>query len=97
MTSDFSEVPLALHTRLLQHDKRSTEMEKEQSEYASNKAFCKAVLLLGIANFCLMFIVNNHRLLTRNSTTGFIGFSNLISLKTSKEIMQKFLNIYNAC
>ena len=64
MTSVFSEVLLALYTRLLQHAQRSTEMEKEQSEYASNKAFCKAVLLLGVADFYLMFVVNNRRLLT---------------------------------
>ena len=64
MTSVFSEVPLALYTRLLQHAQRSTEKEKEQSEYASNKAFCKAVLLLGVADFCLMFVVNNRKLLT---------------------------------
>jgi len=37
------------------------EKEKEQSEYANNKACCKAVLLF---KFCLMFIVNNHKLLT---------------------------------
>ena len=49
---------------LLLHAQRSTEKEKEQSEYASNKVFCNAVLLLGIADFCLMFVVNNHRLLT---------------------------------
>jgi len=64
MTSVFSEVLLALYTRLLQHAQQSTEREKEQSEYARNKAFCKAVLLLGAADFCLMFVVNNHWLLT---------------------------------
>ena len=60
MTSVFSEVLLALYTRLLQHAQQSTEKEKEQSEYANNKA----VLLLGVADFCLMFVVNNRRLLT---------------------------------
>jgi len=64
MTSVFSELPLALYTRLLQHTQPSTKKEKEQSEYASNKAFCKAVLLLGVADFCLMFVVNNRRSLT---------------------------------
>ena len=47
MTSIFSEVLLALYTRLLQHAQQSTEKEKEQSEYASNKAFCKAVFFIG--------------------------------------------------
>ena len=64
MTSVFSEALLALYTRLLQHAQLSTEKEKEQSEYACNKAFCKAVLLLGVAGFCSMFVVNNRRLLT---------------------------------
>ena len=64
MTSVFNEVPLALYGRLLLHAQRSTEKEKEQSEYASNKVFCNTVLLLGVANFCLMFAVNNCRLLT---------------------------------
>jgi len=64
MASVFSEVPLALYTRVLQHAQLSTEKEKEQGEYANNKAFCKAVMLLGVADFCLMFVVNNHRLLT---------------------------------
>ena len=84
MTSVFSEVPLALYIRLLQHAQRSTKKEKEQSEYANNKACCKAVLLLGVANFCLMFVVNNqphHRFLSDLVTS--------LSLKTSKEIMQK--------
>ena len=64
MTSVFSEVPLALYVRVLQHAQRSTKKEKEQSEYANHKACCKAVLLLGVADFCLMFGVNNRRLLT---------------------------------
>ena len=64
MTLVFNEVPLALYARLLLHAQRSTEKEKEQSEYASNKVFCKAVLLLGLADFSLMVVVNNRRLLT---------------------------------
>ena len=64
MTSVFSEMPLTLYARLLLHAQRSTEKEKEQSEYASNKVFCNAVLFLGVADFCLMFVVNNRRLLT---------------------------------
>jgi len=51
MTSVFSEVLLALYTRMLQHAQRSTEKEKRQSEYANNKACCKAVLLFGVADF----------------------------------------------
>ena len=64
MTLVFSEVPLVLYARVLQHAQRSVKKEKEQSEYASNKACCKAVLLLGVADFCLMFVANNRRLLT---------------------------------
>jgi len=64
VTSAFSEVPLALYVRVLQHAQQSTKKEKELSEYANNKACCKAVLLLGVADFCLMFVVNNRRLLT---------------------------------
>ena len=43
MTSVFSEVPLALFTRVLQHAQQSKEKEKVQSEYANNKACCKAL------------------------------------------------------
>ena len=59
MTLVFSEVPLALYTRVLQHAQRSTctEKEKEQSEYPNNKACCKVVLLFGVADFCLMFVI----------------------------------------
>ena len=64
MTSAFRELLLVLYTRVLQHAQQSTEKEKEQGEYANNKACCKAVLLLGFTDFCLMFVVNNHRLLT---------------------------------
>ena len=64
MASVFSTVPLVLYTRVLQHAQQSTEKEKEQSEYVNNKAFCKAVLLFGFADFCLMHAVNNHKLLT---------------------------------
>ena len=64
MTSVFNEVPLALYARLLLHAQRSTEKEKEQSEYTSNKVLFNAVLLLDVADFCLMFVVNNRRLLT---------------------------------
>ena len=64
MTSVFIEVLLALYTRALQHGQQSTEKEKEQNEYTNNEACCKVVLLFGFADFCLMFVVNNHRLLT---------------------------------
>ena len=64
MTSIFSVVVLLLYTRVFQHAQRSTEKEKEQSEYANNKAHNKAVLLFGFDEFCLMHVVNNHRLLT---------------------------------
>ena len=64
MTSVFNTVPLVLYTRVLQHAQQSTEKEKEQSEYANNKAHSKAVLLFGFADFYLMYVVNNHRLLT---------------------------------
>jgi len=43
---------------------------KEQSEYANIQDCYKAVLLFGIADFCLMFLVNNRRLVS-NPTTGF--------------------------
>ena len=57
MTSIFSIVLLVLYARLLQHAQLSTEQEKEQSEYANNKARNKAVLLFG---FCqLLFDVCN--------------------------------------
>jgi len=54
MTSIFSIVLLVLYTRVLQHAQQGTEKEKEQSEYANNKARYKAVLLFGFADFCLM-------------------------------------------
>ena len=73
MTSVFSEVPLALYTRLFQHAQQSTKKEKEQSEYSNNKAL--AVLLLGVANFCLMLVVNNRRL--SNPTTNLIKPQNI--------------------
>ena len=60
MTSIFSIVLLVLYARLLQHAQLSTEQEKEQSEYANNKARNKAVLLFGFANFCLVHVINNH-------------------------------------
>ena len=41
----------------------ATQKENEQSEYANNRACCKAVLLFGVVDFCLKFVVNNHRLL----------------------------------
>ena len=56
---------LSLYTRVLQYAQQSTEKEKEQSEYARNKACTRAVLLFGFADFCLMYVVNKHRLLTR--------------------------------
>ena len=43
MNLNFSIVPLLLCTRVLQHAQQSTEKEKEQSEYAKNKAHYKAV------------------------------------------------------
>ena len=72
MTSVFSAVPLVLYTRVLQHAQQSIEKEKEQSEHANNKAHSKAVLLFGFADFCLVYVVNIHRLpLVSNPTTGF--------------------------
>ena len=67
VTSVFSEVPLALYARVLQHAQQTAKKEKEQSKYANNKACCKAVLLLGITDFCLMFVVNNRSLLTSST------------------------------
>ena len=64
ITSVFSIVLLVLYIRVFQHAQRSTEKEKEQSEYANNKDHSKTVLLYGFADFCLMHVVNNHRLLT---------------------------------
>ena len=61
MTSDFSKVLLALYTRVLQNAQQSTG-KKKQSEH--NEARSKAVLLFGFTNFCLMFVENNHRLIT---------------------------------
>ena len=61
------------------------EKEKEQGDYANNKACCKAALLLGFANFCLMFVVNNHRFLSDLVTSS--------SLKTSKDNMQNISNL----
>ena len=44
-------------------------MEKSTiCEYVNNKACNKAVLLFGFADFCLMYIVNKHRLLTPQVT-----------------------------
>ena len=63
----FSILPLVLYTKVLQHTQqstKSTEKEKEQSEYANNKARSKAALVFGFADFCLMHVMNNHRLLT---------------------------------
>ena len=62
MTSSFSRMPLLLYTRVLQHAQQSTKKEKQQVN--NNNAGNKAVLLLGFADFCLMFVVINHRLLT---------------------------------
>ena len=33
---------------------------KKESKYANNKARYKAVMEFGFADFCLMFVVNNH-------------------------------------
>ena len=81
MTLVFSKVLLLLYIRVLQHAQQSTEKEKEESEYANNKARCKAVLLFGFADFCLMFVVNNQR---------FVRFSNLIKPLNIKGNMRKF-------
>jgi len=68
---------------VLQHAQQSTEKEKEQSEYTNSKAHSKAVLLFGFADFCLIYVVNNHRLLTTPPQV-FIGFSNLIKPQNIK-------------